>query len=72
MTDEQATEKDESWRGKVGRLSQAEMEEFLATDVLCRLAVLDKDGWPYIVPVWFQYKDDGFYIIPRERSAWAD
>lgn len=63
---------DESWRGQVGRLTEVEMEEFLATDVLCRLAVLDADGWPYIVPVWFQYKDGGFYIIPRERSVWAD
>lgn len=61
----------QDWRGKVGRMSQAEMEEFLATNVLCRLGCLDQDGWPYVVPVWFQYKDGGFYIIPRERSAWA-
>ena len=64
-------QKDESWRNKVGKLTQAEMEEFLATDVLCRLAVLDDTGWPYVIPVWFQYKDGGFYIIPRERSDWA-
>ena len=70
MTDEQ-NKNDESWRGKVGKLSQADMEEFLATDVLCRLAVLDGDGWPYVAPVWFQYKDGGFYIVPRERSTWA-
>ena len=44
MADEQTTEKDESWRGKVGKLTEAEMVEFLATDVLCRLAVLDADG----------------------------
>jgi nitroimidazol reductase NimA-like FMN-containing flavoprotein (pyridoxamine 5'-phosphate oxidase superfamily) len=61
----------EPWRGQVGKLTEAEMEEFLATDVLCRLAVLDREGWPYIVPVWFQYKDGGFYIIPRARSIWA-
>ena len=62
---------DESWRGQVGRLTAAEMEEFLAGNILCRLAVLDPDGWPYIIPVWFQYKDGGYYIIPRERSIWA-
>ena len=62
---------DEGWRGKVGRMTQVEMEDFLATDVLCRLGCLDEDGWPYVVPVWFQYKDGGFYVIPRERSAWA-
>ncbi|MGH2531442.1 MAG: pyridoxamine 5'-phosphate oxidase family protein [Thermomicrobiales bacterium] len=60
-----------SWRGKVGRMSQEEMEEFLSSDVLCRLGCLDEDGWPYVVPVWYQYRDGGFYVIPRERSAWA-
>lgn len=62
---------DQQWRGKVGKLTQEEIEEFLATDVICRLGVLDDEGWPYVVPVWFLYKDGGFYIIPRERSEWA-
>jgi nitroimidazol reductase NimA-like FMN-containing flavoprotein (pyridoxamine 5'-phosphate oxidase superfamily) len=70
MTDEQQPT-DESWRGKVGKLSQADMEEFLAEDNLCRLAVLDDTGWPYVAPVWYLYKDGGFYIVPRERSTWA-
>jgi nitroimidazol reductase NimA-like FMN-containing flavoprotein (pyridoxamine 5'-phosphate oxidase superfamily) len=52
-------------------LSEEELEEFLGSDVICRLGVLDDEGWPYVVPVWFQYKDGGFYIIPRERSVWA-
>ncbi|MER3438539.1 MAG: hypothetical protein C4346_13670 [Chloroflexota bacterium] len=71
MSVQQAT--DQSWRGKVGRMTHEEMVEFLTkTDVLCRLGVLDEEGWPYVVPVWFQYKDEGFYIIPRERSKWAE
>ena len=68
MSDEQ---NDESWRGKTGPLSDAEMDAFLATDVLCRVACLDESGWPYVVPVWFQYKDGGYYLIARERSEWA-
>jgi Pyridoxamine 5'-phosphate oxidase len=63
--------KDESWRGKVGKMTETELHEFLSTDVLCRMACHDDDGWPVVVPVWFQYKDGGYYIIPRERSAWA-
>lgn len=63
---------DETWRGKVGKMTQEDMEAFLATDVVCRMACLDDEGWPYVVPTWFQYKDGGFYIIPRERSAWAE
>ena len=61
----------ESWRGKVGKLSEEDVAEFLATDVLCRLGCLDDDGWPYVVPIWFHYKDGGVYLIARERSAWA-
>jgi len=69
MTD---TPNTEEWRGKVGRLSEDDLNEFLSSDVVCRLGLLDDDGWPYVVPVWFQYKDGGFYIIPRERSKWAE
>ena len=64
-------EANENWRGKVGRLSESEMAEFLAGAEFCRLGCLDKDGWPYVVPCWFEYQDGGFYIIPRARSAWA-
>jgi hypothetical protein len=68
---EQQTASGESWRGKVGRMDDAEMNEFLAGGWVGRLGVLTDEGWPYVVPTWYQYADDGFYIIPRERSVWA-
>lgn len=52
-------------------LTDQELTAFLATDVICRLGCLDDHGHPYVVPCWFQYADDGFYIIPRSRSKWA-
>ena len=61
----------EAWRGKVGGMSKEEMEDFLSGNPICRLGCLDDDGWPYVVPIWFEYSDDGFYIIPRDRSLWA-
>jgi nitroimidazol reductase NimA-like FMN-containing flavoprotein (pyridoxamine 5'-phosphate oxidase superfamily) len=61
----------EAWRGKVGKMSQAEIDAFLGRVALCRLACHDDEGWPYVVPTCFQYKDGGFYIVPRARSAWA-
>lgn len=61
----------EKWRGKIGKLSLEEIAEFLSGDQFCRLGCLDNDGWPYVVPCWFEYSDDGFYVIPRARSAWA-
>ena len=63
--------RDQSWRGKVGKMNQEDIEAFFQTDVVCRLGCHDDEGWPYVVPTWFQYKDGGYYVIPRERSAWA-
>ena len=63
-------EKD-AWRGKVGGMSDDEVDEFLKGPHLCRLACLDEEGWPYIVPLWYQHRDGGFYVIPRARSVWA-
>jgi general stress protein 26 len=63
--------KDESWRGKVGGMGDQEVIDFLAGNTVCRMGCLDGDGWPYVVPIWYEYNDDGFYLVPRERSIWA-
>ncbi len=55
----------------MGRMSQAEIDAFLNEPITCKLGCLDDDGHPYVVPVWFQAADGGFYIIARERSLWA-
>jgi len=65
------TQSDETWRGKVGKMDEAEMASFLAGGLVARLACLDDEGWPYVVPTWYQHADGGFWIIPRRRSAWA-
>lgn len=62
---------DQNWRGKIGKLSDPELNEFLSEPQFCRLGCLDEEGWPYVVPCWFEYSDNGFYIIPRARSVWA-
>ncbi len=66
-----AQQTDESWRGRVGRMDDDQLAAFLQEGVVCRLGCLDEEGWPYVVPVWFHHADGGYYIIPRERSAWA-
>ena len=53
---------DDSWRGKVGGMTDEEVDEFLKGPHLCRLACLDEEGWPYIVPLWYQYRDGGYYL----------
>ncbi len=62
---------EETWRGKVGVMSNEEITEFLAEPVIARLATIDGDGWPYVVPVWQEWSDDRFWVIPRQKSAWA-
>ena len=62
---------DESWRGKIGGLERRELDEFLHEAHLARLAVNDLDGWPYVVPLWHEWSDDSFSVIPRKKSAWA-
>jgi nitroimidazol reductase NimA-like FMN-containing flavoprotein (pyridoxamine 5'-phosphate oxidase superfamily) len=52
-------------------MSAEERAALLTRGVIARLGCLDDEGYPYVVPVWFEYADGGFYIIPRERSAWA-
>ena len=62
---------EESWRGQVGRLNESEMSTFLGEAHLARLACLDDEGWPYVVPCWHEWDGESFWVIPREKSAWA-
>lgn len=63
----------QAWRGKVGELRGAELDEFLGGGVLCRLAVLNEAGWPYVQPVWFAWDpvERAFWVVARQKSIWA-
>src|SRR3954451_12672500 len=39
------------------RLAQPEIEELLATPLPCRLATIDRDGFPRVTPLWFVWHD---------------
>jgi nitroimidazol reductase NimA-like FMN-containing flavoprotein (pyridoxamine 5'-phosphate oxidase superfamily) len=62
----------QEWRGKVGRMSAEETEAFLARGRIMRLACLDPDGWPYVVPCWHEWREGAFWVVPRQRSLWAE
>lgn len=57
--------------GREGQLSTAEVATFLNRPLLARLACLDNDGWPYVVPTWYEWDGAVFWVVPRARSAWA-
>ena len=54
-----------------GPLSGAEFEEFLAGTWLAKLSVMKPDGWPYVVPLWFQWHDRALWLVGRKRSEWV-
>ena len=38
---------------------------------LLRLGVLKEDGWPFVTPMWYQWRGGLFYVVGRKRSAWV-
>lgn len=54
-----------------GPLTRAELEEFLAGTWLIKIAVTKPDGWPSVVPVWYQWEDECFWAVGRKRSEWV-
>ena len=53
------------------RLRPEEVRAFLGEpEHLVRLATVDDDGAPHVVPIWFVFEDDRIWITPRERSTW--
>ena len=53
------------------KLTKAELDEFLSTPVIARLATTRPDGSPYVVPIWQQWDGEHMWVIPRERSAFV-
>ncbi len=54
----------------MGRLSMTapERDTFLAEERVLRLATIDEDGWPAVVPVWFVWHDDAFWVWNLTRA----
>lgn len=58
---------------KVGGLTEAEVNAFLAQPLNGRLATVTPEHTPYVVPVWYEYDpaERVFYIVARERAAYV-
>ena len=60
--------------GVAGAMSPDEVDQFLRSPTstwLLKLAFLTEDGWPKIVPLWYQWDGDAFYVVGRKRSGWV-
>ena len=49
-------------------MSDAEVDAFLTTERVMRLATLDDDGWPAVVPVWFVWHEGAFWVWNLTRA----
>ena len=53
-------------------LTEDELKAFLLQPYLARLATVQEDGSPYIVPVWHDYDGEAIYIVARAKSQYVD
>ena len=50
------------------RMTTAELERFLGQERVLRLATIDEDGWPAVVPVWFVWHGGAFWVWNLDRA----
>lgn len=54
------------------KLSEDEIKDFLTNfDYVMKLATLSSDGYPYVVPIWYFYEEDHFFILGRPNNKWV-
>lgn len=53
-------------------LSQEDIAQFLQVPLVARLACLNREGRPHVVPVWQEWDGKAFYVAAWEGSQWAD
>ena len=66
------TTRAQDWRGQVGGMTDAQRDEFLALGVNMYLACVKPDGRPYVTVCWHEWRDGSFWVVPRQRSRWAE
>ena len=71
MTEATPDARESQPKGDGRPMTAEEQAAFLAELHLCHLACLDDEGYPYVVPVWFEHADGGFYFVARARAAWG-
>ena len=54
-------------------LIRKKLGEFLTGQPhIMKLATLTPDGWPYLVPVWYDYDGEDFLLAGRPNARWVD
>jgi PPOX class probable F420-dependent enzyme len=54
-----------------GGLSPEALDLLLSEPIVARLATIDDDGYPYVVPIWTEWDGTAIWLVARARSAHA-
>lgn len=49
-------------------MSSEELDAFLSAERVLRLATVDEDGWPAVVPVWFVWHEGALWVWNLTRA----
>ncbi len=53
-------------------LTGEQVDDFLSSPVIARLATVKPDGAPYVVPMWQHWDGESIYMVPRARSRFVE
>lgn len=54
------------------KLTPKEIDQFLGAAIIARLAMVKKDGSPYVVPLWQYWDGRSMYVIARAKSQFVN
>jgi PPOX class probable F420-dependent enzyme len=52
-------------------MTEDELREFLARPWNAKVGCIADDGSPYVVPSWYEWDGQDFWLVARARSVWA-
>ena len=60
-------------RGKRIAMSAAEVNEYLASELTCRVATIKASGFPHVTPLWFLWHNSELWLTTLTQSQrWTD
>jgi PPOX class probable F420-dependent enzyme len=55
-----------------GGLSEEELDELLRETIVGRLATIDAEGYPHIVPVWTYWDGRQVFLVARAKATYVE
>ncbi|MEM0074925.1 MAG: pyridoxamine 5'-phosphate oxidase family protein [Conexivisphaerales archaeon] len=53
-------------------MTDDELNDFLTNSrIIAKIATVDKNGWPSVNPVWYEYNEGYFYLVTKEKVSFV-